>query len=128
MNSKHQVVGRDMAQASGLIYFYTGVPCMRGHDTLRYVTNGACRDCTNRKRGPQGTNVIPITIILESTPTLEERAAIIKLMATWGNYAWAEVRKEIAQRSTDTRALDERLKAEAAQRERVRQRDLEFPD
>lgn len=35
------------AKEKGLIYYYTGKPCKHGHDSLRLVKGGACRQCKN---------------------------------------------------------------------------------
>lgn len=36
---------REEARADGDKYFYTGVPCVHGHDTFRWVSNKCCVDC-----------------------------------------------------------------------------------
>lgn len=43
-----EFISRSEAKASGKKHFYTGV-CRNGHDTYRYVTNGACAACTAGK-------------------------------------------------------------------------------
>lgn len=41
------VISRRDAADSGRTFFYTGKPCRHGHVAPRYVTNGACKECTN---------------------------------------------------------------------------------
>lgn len=40
-----KVVSRRDARMLGLTYYYTGNPCISGHVSERYVSNGMCRDC-----------------------------------------------------------------------------------
>ena len=35
------------ARSKGLIYYYTGKKCKNGHDSIRLVKGGACRQCKN---------------------------------------------------------------------------------
>jgi 5-methylcytosine-specific restriction endonuclease McrA len=41
----YPIVTRKEALAQGLIHYYSGVPCVRGHITVRFVNNGTCREC-----------------------------------------------------------------------------------
>jgi hypothetical protein len=46
------------ARKQGLTYYYTGKPCKKGHDSMRMVRGGACRQCKNeyaatRKKDPE---------------------------------------------------------------------------
>lgn len=40
-----KVITRQKAAVSGLARFYTGKKCCNGHDSERYVANGACVEC-----------------------------------------------------------------------------------
>ena len=42
-------ITRDEAQAAGLVRYYTGQPCKRGHLAERFVSNGGCVLCLNRQ-------------------------------------------------------------------------------
>jgi len=46
----HTVISRTDAAAAGARFFYTGRPCTRGHDCLRYTSTGNCVEC-HRARG-----------------------------------------------------------------------------
>jgi hypothetical protein len=37
------------AKDKGLTYYYTGKPCKHGHDSVRLVKGGSCRECKNLK-------------------------------------------------------------------------------
>lgn len=39
------VISRRDAAAQGLTHFYTGRPCLHGHDAERFVTSGRCIVC-----------------------------------------------------------------------------------
>lgn len=45
MDKNKQVISRRDAAKNGRIYFYTGKKCSKGHDALRFVSNGACTEC-----------------------------------------------------------------------------------
>jgi hypothetical protein len=40
-----KIISREEARVSGLKFFYTGKPCVRGHDCERYVAVGRCIKC-----------------------------------------------------------------------------------
>jgi len=40
-----KVISKQEALATGLSYYFTGVPCRRGHIAARHVKNRACRAC-----------------------------------------------------------------------------------
>lgn len=40
-----QIISRKEAKAIGLIYYFTGLQCRRGHLVERFVANGNCTDC-----------------------------------------------------------------------------------
>lgn len=42
------------ATAQGLQFFYTGVPCKRGHISLRYVAGNRCVECDRERRKSSG--------------------------------------------------------------------------
>lgn len=42
------IISRKDAYARGLLMFYTGVPCRRGHVARRYTNGGACLGCAKR--------------------------------------------------------------------------------
>lgn len=39
------IISRKEAVEQGLVHFYTGKPCKRGHDANRYSNSGACVPC-----------------------------------------------------------------------------------
>jgi hypothetical protein len=45
---KQPPISRADAKAFGLKRFYTGQPCIRGHDAERYTASGACVECVRR--------------------------------------------------------------------------------
>jgi hypothetical protein len=45
-------ISRNDAQARGLRKFFTGKPCKNGHIAERYVQNGTCVQCLNRRIAP----------------------------------------------------------------------------
>lgn len=47
-----EIVTQDQAHARGLVRYFTGKPCRKGHISERYVLNGACIACIHRKRAP----------------------------------------------------------------------------
>lgn len=38
-------ITRDQAVSKGLVFYWTGIECDRGHLTFRYVSNRMCRQC-----------------------------------------------------------------------------------
>lgn len=40
------IISRDEARRRGLPWYYTGKPCVNGHDAQRYVSNQSCLACT----------------------------------------------------------------------------------
>ena len=44
-----ELINRWDAVEKGLKRFYTGVPCIRNHDSERFTSNGACILCVNPK-------------------------------------------------------------------------------
>lgn len=46
-NAPHvqEIISRAEAKARGLVHYYTGKPCLRGHYAKRQTTNGYCRGC-----------------------------------------------------------------------------------
>jgi hypothetical protein len=40
-----QIISRTEARSCGLRFFFTGIPCRKGHICPRYVSEGRCRDC-----------------------------------------------------------------------------------
>ena len=43
------IITRDQAKEQGLIRFFTGVPCKRGHVCERHTKSGSCIECSNAK-------------------------------------------------------------------------------
>lgn len=44
------IVSRQAAIANGLVRYFTGKPCRRGHVAERQLTNGSCVECRNEDR------------------------------------------------------------------------------
>jgi hypothetical protein len=65
-----KVISRQEALARGLTHFYTGKPCIRGHDAKRYASNKRCVTCANEHYG-KGTG----------RPRQDARAAGLKFYA-----------------------------------------------
>ena len=40
---------RKTARELNLKYYYTGIPCIRGHDCERYTLSGTCVECCSMK-------------------------------------------------------------------------------
>jgi 5-methylcytosine-specific restriction endonuclease McrA len=53
------IISRQEAKAANLAHFYTGVPCMHGHDALRTVSDGACKKCRSLQKAAQFQNNKP---------------------------------------------------------------------
>lgn len=45
-----EIKSRKQAIADGDNIFFTGIPCVNGHITYRYVQSGSCKDCINEPR------------------------------------------------------------------------------
>lgn len=41
------IISRDAARDNGLKHFFTGIPCKRGHRSIRFVSTTQCRECQN---------------------------------------------------------------------------------
>lgn len=39
------IISQEIAKQKGLVYYYTGKKCKNGHDSLRLVKGGGCREC-----------------------------------------------------------------------------------
>lgn len=39
-------ITRDQAVSENLLFYWTGNPCEKGHQTYRYVSNRVCRQCS----------------------------------------------------------------------------------
>lgn len=40
-----KIISRDEAKKSGLLRYFTGIPCSKGHVSERQVSNHTCKDC-----------------------------------------------------------------------------------
>src|SRR5689334_22873282 len=40
-----EIISRSEARSRGLRFYFTGVPCRRGHITVRYTPNRTCKTC-----------------------------------------------------------------------------------
>lgn len=94
---------REEAHAAGLVRYYTGKPCHKGHDCERYVSSGGCIDCVSYKAAPkkrEAANLAwPSAAFLFITPcTREEMQAALRYVAhmRWHETALAELRKDPA--------------------------------
>jgi hypothetical protein len=84
------IINRDVAHASGLKRYFTGVPCKRGHVVERYVSTGACKDCLHRAADPTAGSAYPFHAPLRApcfkdASGLEAQAAF-RLMESAGWY------------------------------------------
>ena len=70
------IISRDDAHAKGLMHFYTGQPCKRGHDSPRYVSTGGCIMCLTRRRpfGPNEVNVVRVPLVMDNMAPLDAPA------------------------------------------------------
>jgi 5-methylcytosine-specific restriction endonuclease McrA len=48
-----QIISRKNAIGAGELYYFTGIPCKRGHKSKRLVKNGSCHDCALLLRRPR---------------------------------------------------------------------------
>lgn len=54
MNETHQIIQRKEAMRLGLMYYFTGKECHKGHINLRFCKTGHCLDCaTERNRSKE---------------------------------------------------------------------------
>jgi hypothetical protein len=59
------IVTREAAKASGAVWYYTGVPCRRGHTAMRYTRSGHCAGClSNKKPGDVDMRTAPRVVQL----------------------------------------------------------------
>lgn len=68
----HEIVSRKAARERGLVHFFTGVPCKRGHVSIWIVSSGGCRACLRdhmrRKRGSDPVKIARMEAAKESRP------------------------------------------------------------
>lgn len=50
----YEIIGRRDAAAAGLTRYYTGKPCLHGHDAERFVSSGRCLTCSYPFAKPKG--------------------------------------------------------------------------
>lgn len=51
------VISRDDALSRGLTTYYTGKPCLHGHDSPRYVSSWACVECNNARNSARNRKI-----------------------------------------------------------------------
>lgn len=60
----HEIISRRRALAQKLQFYYTGTPCVNGHDSRRYAAGGTCVDCarmySTRGRTPRPPRTHPM--------------------------------------------------------------------
>ena len=88
-----EIITRDEAELRGKKRFYTGVRCLRGHDSERFVSNGGCVACICRKT-PKKTRANgfmfwparPVSFAMYSgvLPGAEEAEAVLLAFEKWG--------------------------------------------
>jgi hypothetical protein len=104
------IISRDAAHLQGLKRFYTGTPCIHGHDSERFISSGGCCMCQNwhahkTRKGPKAANVgWPPRGLIFTVPSTEEyprvlpeemEAAFLYMEAMrWHDYAVMELRKD----------------------------------
>jgi hypothetical protein len=49
-----EVISWSDAKRRGLMYYFTGVPCVRGHVSRRFVGNSKCVACRNEQYADGG--------------------------------------------------------------------------
>lgn len=87
------LIDRYEAKALGRKRFFTGQPCLRGHEAPRYTSNGACVECQNFKT-PSKLKPSPVHYLPEralffgncegATATLREAIAVFRYMEIYG--------------------------------------------
>lgn len=45
-----KLLSRNTAAKTGSTRYYTGIPCIRGHDSVRVTSTGACVECKKERR------------------------------------------------------------------------------
>ena len=50
VNPTYIIISRQEAKALGIPNFYTGKPCKHGHDCMRSVHDGACKECRSNQK------------------------------------------------------------------------------
>ena len=88
-----KLISRDEAHYQGLKRFYTGVPCLRGHNSERFTSNGGCVECINRKT-PRKTKsngfmfwpagAVSFAMCTTAIPSQAEADAVFKALEAWG--------------------------------------------
>lgn len=98
-----EVISRQTAQLKGKKRFYTGEPCVHGHDSERYVSSGGCIDCQNfktLKTNVRGRNVSypehPFIFTAPVQPHEMQAAFNYMRELRWHDYAVTELRKNPA--------------------------------
>jgi|SRR5579863_6397945 len=142
MNPNLLVISRREAHTRGLKRYYSGEPCMRGHDCERFVANGGCVQCSTfvsptkgKRRRPlannQGWPARAITFSVGFVPErVEIEAAFLYAEANgWLNVALQRIHddpKLLAQYATllsaeEAMVLSIKLENDRRTRERIAQ-------
>lgn len=45
----NEIVDRKSAMKTGVVHYYTGIPCKRGHVAKRYTNTSNCTECMKEK-------------------------------------------------------------------------------
>lgn len=91
-NPNPVIRSRDEAQNNGLVRFYTGTPCGRGHLSERFVSNGACVECVNRIArvcGPTEQIWYP-PVVIGAPLSGEHRNELARLLNGWATIKMRE--------------------------------------
>lgn len=67
----HQLISKEQAAAPGLRRYFTGIACMHGHVSERYVNGGQCVDC-GRMDAARRRSVVT-TGPIQLPPTMAQR-------------------------------------------------------
>lgn len=110
----YELISRDDAAAAGLLRYFTGVPCKRGHIAQRYVSTSSCMQCLRRtvvsKWGdnyldPKRVEALHMVLLVPKGKTLDELEAFMTLVTDQANdvaklMGWEEGPRDILRRNT----------------------------
>lgn len=81
---KHEIISRKDAASAGKKFYFTGVPCVRGHVELRYVHGSICTICT-RDRANKWQRENPSKVLERNRRSYKRNSA--KVIARTSRYS-----------------------------------------
>lgn len=122
-----EIISRANAKDKDLKRFYTGIPCIHGHDSERFVSDGRCLACNAAKmrrywkKHPEKTKERNEKFRDRRKNSEWHQAYLAKRREKWAtDKEWRNEQKRIMRRNYKIRYLDK------AYRERIRRESLEY--